>query len=153
MGGGKGLSLETRRASMAERCFHAADVTCFEQVWIKKNICIDKTWQEIWFSLMRSAPRGPYRLFRRETSPFVFFAHAIRISRSNFLRERERDPARRWKPLKLTEDRSKSNGWESVWRIDRWNGVSSDGWVCAPRRLYRGVEWHFAKIAGRALMV
>lgn len=30
--GGKGASLETRRASMAERCFHAADVTCFEQV-------------------------------------------------------------------------------------------------------------------------
>ena len=50
--------------------------------------------------------------FRRETSPFVFFAHAIRISRSNFSRERERErwKARRWKALKLTEDRSRSMG-------------------------------------------
>lgn len=89
---------------------------------------------------MRSAPRGPYRLFRRETSPFVFFAHAIRISRSNFLRERERSCAK-MEAFKIDRG-SFEIEWMGICLANRsiWNGVSSDGWVCAPRRLYRGVE-------------
>lgn len=88
--------------------------------------------------------------FRRETSPFVFFAHAIRISRSNFLRGRERERERSCSKMETFKiDRGSFEIDGSVRRSIV--GTVRCGWV-----RYRGVEyrcagkaiesWHFAKI-------